>query len=102
MDVEFWKSYVKEFQTKLPDKNEGMAKYLQVIGNIWYVDDDRHSLVCTSEEKVIHLSLENKTKEGTYKSQSKTILAALFNLFVLIYRRKRKQGVNLCTDTRLS
>ena len=93
-------------------KNEDMAKYLRVKLYNWYVDDDRNSLVCTSEEKVkhvckcfgasprivlsiciafwyitlwgkfVHLSLENKTNEGTNKSQSKIIFRGLFEVFL--------------------
>ena len=52
MDVGFWISYVKEFQIELPEKNEGLAKYKLCLGTYsWYVDDDRNSVVCTSEEK---------------------------------------------------
>ena len=30
MNVEFWISYIKEFSIELPEKPEGIAKYLQV------------------------------------------------------------------------
>jgi len=77
----------------------------------WYVADDHKRLVCTSEEKVkdvckkcfiayglytrsgnvIHLSLENKTKEDTEKSQSKIIIVALFCSLTRFSSREREQ-----------
>ena len=54
MDVEFWISYVKEFQIELSEKTKVLLNIskLGLATYNWYVDDDRNILVCTSEEKV--------------------------------------------------